>query len=251
MRELWFGDKLFAIEEGTGTPLVALHGGLADHRLTRGMLGALAGPLRLITPDLRGSGRSHDPGPLTWDRLADDIPALLDHLALPRAIVLGMSSASGVAVRFALRHPDRLAALVAMLPVYPGRDRGLTDAQRATFAMMDALGRRAPAEGPRVLLPLLERLPPERRERAAASLHELDPASIAATTAWPASGEQPFETAGELRAITAPALIVPGSDATHPADVAALYAAELPHATVVRDPDVTAAIAAWCATIDP
>ena len=85
MKEFRFeatGASLFATESGTGTPLIFIHGGLANQQSVR--LWASQIPAHLITPDLRGSGRSHDPGPLRWDQLADDVAALAAHLGLAR-----------------------------------------------------------------------------------------------------------------------------------------------------------------------
>jgi len=247
--EVWFeraGTRLLAVVSGDGPPLVVLHGGLADHRAARYALAALPAGWRLITPDLRGSGRSHDPGPLTWDALADDVAALLDHLGLARAVVGGTSFGSGVAVRVALRHPARVAGLVLLRPVFPGADRPLAPAAAAAMAAMGALGRRAVAEGVAVFRPLFARLPDAVRAVALAMLDGFDPASVAATTALLASGTQPLASAADLAAVGVPALVVPGDDAEHPAEVAALYARHLPDCTVADPGSVGAAVDALC-----
>jgi carboxymethylenebutenolidase len=229
--EVWFesrGTRLFAVECGAGTPLVLLHGALADHRaaLSAFGFGAEVPPgVRLIAPDLRGSGRSIDPGPLAWDQLAEDVRALLDHLKIDRAIAGGISSGSGVAVRFALMHPGRTAGLVIVTPVHGGGP--LTEAQAKTFAMIDALGQRAPTEGAGVLRPLYDRLLEPVRSRALAAVEGFDGASVAATTALLASGLPPLSDPSELSRIQAPALLIPGNDDLHPAPVSAIYAANL------------------------
>jgi hypothetical protein len=117
---------------------------------------------------------------------------------------------------------------------------------------MNALGSRVVAEGIAVLLPLFDALPPPLRDRARAMVAAYDPASVAATTAFLASGAQPFATAAELAAITAPALVVPGFDATHPRAVAELYQRHLPHCTFREATPETyaAAIAEWHAGQD-
>jgi hypothetical protein len=68
-------------------------------------------------------------------------------------------------------------------------------------------------------------------------VRSFDPASVASTTRFLASGVQPFRALGELSAVRVPALIVPGSDPEHPAEVAEGYAAALPQATLA-DPGV-------------
>lgn len=55
----------------------------------------------------------------------------------------------------------------------------------------------------------------------------LDPASVAATTRFPASRVQPSESAHELASIEAPVLLVPGADPEHPAEIAEIYARHL------------------------
>jgi len=244
--EIWFehaGTRLYAVDTGTGLPIVLLHGGLATHVACRMYSGPLETRFRVITPDLRASGRSVYAGPLSWDLLADDLAALVRHLGLERVVIGGTSFGSGVATRVALRHPEIVAALAVMHPVFPGADRGLPATADAAMAVMDAAGRRAPAEGVEVLFPLFDALPPEIRARGRALAATYDPASVAASTAFMASGAQPFETAAELAAITAPALVVPGIDPQHPVEVAELYRAHLPRCTYRVEPDLARAIA--------
>jgi pimeloyl-ACP methyl ester carboxylesterase len=233
---IWFeraGIRLFAVERGAGVPVIFLHGGLADHRAAQHVAGATAAPpYRLITPDLRGAGRSRHPGPLTWADLADDVAALACHLGVARAVVGGSSFGAGCAVAVALRHPALVAALVLVTPAYGGAELGLAPAQAAAMAAMDAAGRRCPREGITALHPLFAALPDPLRARARAMVDGFDPASVAATTAFMASGAQPFAAATELAAIAAPVLLVPGTDPTHPPEVAAVFRRHLRDCTV-------------------
>jgi hypothetical protein len=109
------------------------------------------------------------------------------------------------------------------MPAFGGAELGLAPAQAAAMRAMDDAGRRAPAEGVEVLFPLLDALPAELRDRARALFATYDPASVACSTRFLASGAQPFARADDLAAIAAPALIVPGTDATHPPEVAAVF----------------------------
>jgi pimeloyl-ACP methyl ester carboxylesterase len=167
-------------------------------------------------------------------------------------VVGGVSSGTGVVVRFALRHPERAAGLVLVSPIYGGAKAGLTAHQAETFRLMDAFGSRATAEGVHVLDPLYERLPSPVRERALRMVDGFDAASVAATTRFLASGAQPFDAFEELRAIDVPTLLVPGADELHPASVSEAHAASLPRCTVAaNDGDVgaigaIAAIGAFC-----
>lgn len=238
-REIWFesdGARLYAVALGSGHPLVLLHGGLGDHRAALLRLGSLAASYRILAPDLRGSGRSVHAGALSWDQLADDVCALLEHLEIEQAVIGGMSAGSAVALRFALRHPQRALGLILMAPVYAGQDRGLTEEQLAAFRAMEEAGQRALEQGVEALRPLYEQLPPPIRERAIEMMLGFDAASVAATTRFLASGVQPMGAAQDLAAIDAAALLVPGTDAEHPAEVCDLYARHLRH-HVVADPE--------------
>ena len=224
--------ELFFETTGSGPAVILLHGGLATHAACRPYADALAPRFTVITPDLRGSGRSRDPGPLTWDLLADDIAALAVRLGHTRVAVGGISMGSGVAVRVALRHPALVSALVLIHPAFAGADVGLVPAQAAAMQAMDAAGSRAPREGVQVLLPLFDSMPPAIRERARAIIADYDPASVAATTKLLNDGTQPFERGEDLRAIDAPAFVVPGVDPTHPAEFAEIYRRNIPRCTI-------------------
>lgn len=184
---------------------------------------------------------------MSWDQLAKDLAALMDHLGIHRAVIGGVSTGTGVALRFTLQCPQRVAGVVLVTPVYGGHDRRLTVQQAATFKMMDDVGSRALAEGVQVLGPLFANLPPEVREQAFAMIEGFDAASVAATTRFLASGAQPFSSASDLRAINVPTLLVPGSDALHPPEVSDLHSAAIPNCTVLRaGPDLAGAIGDFC-----
>lgn len=251
MREIWFesaGTRLFAVEDGDGRAIVILHGGMASHVAVLPLIAPLAPRYRVIAPDLRGSGRSWSGVPLTFDRLADDVAALLDHLGVKRSVVGGASGGSGVALRFALRHPGRTAGLVLVKPVYGGAERGYTEPQKQTFAGMDAIASRALAEGVQVLRPLYANLPPGVRERALAMVEDFDAASVVETSRFVASGAQPFASAADLGSLAVPTLLVRGDDALHPAEVSDLYAENIPSCTVVPAAvaDVASEIGVFC-----
>jgi 3-oxoadipate enol-lactonase len=250
LREHWLerdGVRLFVAETGEGTPIVLLHGGLANHLSCWLYAAPLASRFRVITPDLRGAGRSHFVHALTWDAIADDLAAIVRGLGLPRVVVGGSSLGAAAAVAFALRHPDLVGALLVLSPAYGGGELGLTPTQEAAMSAMDAAGRRAPGEGIDVMFPLFDSLPPEIRERARRVVATFDPASVAATTAFMASGAQPFQRGEELRAIAVPALVVPGADPTHPREVADVLAAQLPRADLRQagPAELGGVIAAW------
>jgi 3-oxoadipate enol-lactonase len=107
------GWRLFFEDRGQGPPLLLIHGLFMDHTMLDPLADALSGRYRVITPDLRGHGRSeHRAEERTlWDVMEDQV-ALLDALGIERAVWGGASVAGPVALRAALRHPDRVAGLI-------------------------------------------------------------------------------------------------------------------------------------------
>ena len=100
-------------EAGHGIPLVLLHAFPLSSAMWEAQRAELAEVCRVITPDQRGFGRSplgDDPPSLEY--AADDLAALLDRLGLHRVVVGGLSMGGYVAMAFAARYPDRVAALV-------------------------------------------------------------------------------------------------------------------------------------------
>lgn len=247
--ELWFesgGTRLYAREAGRGVPILLLHGTLASHAAVRPIAADLARNHRVITPDLRGAGSSIWRGTLDYDLLADDLVALLRELDLETAVVAGVSSGAGAALRVALRHPERVTALALVRPLHGGAEVPFSEAQRATFAAMHGAARRCLGEGMGALHGLFMPLPEGVRERALAMVDGFDPESTAATTALLASDSQPFARADELTALRCPVLLVRGHDALHPPEVSALYERAIEGCRVeAADCDVAGAIARW------
>jgi 3-oxoadipate enol-lactonase len=93
--------------------LLLVHGFPLDRRLWGAQVGALATMTRVISPDLRGHGKSQIvPGPFTMDQHADDLAALLDHLKIRRAVVAGLSMGGYVAFAFWRRYPAQVQGLI-------------------------------------------------------------------------------------------------------------------------------------------
>ena len=95
------------------TPLILLHGGLGSGEMFGPILPTLAATHRVIAVDLQGHGRTADiDRPLDIRLMGDDIAALIDHLGLGRADVMGYSLGGGVALQTAARHPEVVHRLV-------------------------------------------------------------------------------------------------------------------------------------------
>ena len=70
---------------------------------------------QVITVDLQGHGRTADIArPLSYERMADDIAALIKYLGLQRADIMGYSVGGGVALRTAIQYPNRVRKLVVV-----------------------------------------------------------------------------------------------------------------------------------------
>ena len=94
-------------------PLILLHGGLGSGEMFGPILPTLASTHRVIAVDLQGHGRTADiDRPLDIRLMGDDIAALIDHLGLGRADVMGYSLGGGVALQTAVRHPEVVRRLV-------------------------------------------------------------------------------------------------------------------------------------------
>lgn len=111
------GLDMHYLEQGSGQPLLLLHG-FPDHAAAwRPLADRLAPELSLIAPDLRGYGRTSRPGSVAdyrLDLLVGDVVALLDALDLPRAYICGHDWGGVLAFAVAERHPARVAGLIAL-----------------------------------------------------------------------------------------------------------------------------------------
>ena len=96
-----------------GTPLVLIHSLGTDLRLWDDLIPRLDPTLRLVRFDLRGHGLSADAaGELTLVDFSADLAALLDHLEIDKAVLLGISIGGLIALDFALRNKARVSSLI-------------------------------------------------------------------------------------------------------------------------------------------
>lgn len=102
---------------GTGSPILMIHGtgGGFDQGLTFAE-GLLPHGFKVIAPSRFGYLRSDFPQDPTSERQADAFVELLDQLGIARIAVAGGSAGALSAAQFALRHPDRCAALILIVP---------------------------------------------------------------------------------------------------------------------------------------
>ncbi|WKU43544.1 alpha/beta fold hydrolase [Streptomyces sp. VNUA116] len=107
------GIRIAYQAEGDGTPLVLLAGQANNHHWWDGVRGDFQDAHRTITLDYRGTGASDKPDePYSTEGFARDVIAVLDALGVERAHVYGTSMGGRVAQQLAVRHPERVSALV-------------------------------------------------------------------------------------------------------------------------------------------
>jgi pimeloyl-ACP methyl ester carboxylesterase len=106
------GGRIYYEAAGQGDPVILIHGGFGDRRMWDAQFAALARGFRVVRYDHRGFGRSTRPtAPYS---ATQDLLALLDHLEIPAAHIVGNSMGGGIALDFAVLHPDRVKKLVVV-----------------------------------------------------------------------------------------------------------------------------------------
>ena len=125
------GVDVFYREAGPDdAPVVLLlHGFPTSSRMFRNLIPALSDAYRVIAPDYPGFGHSAVPDRTefgyTFDHLADVTDGLLDQLGIEDFALYVMDFGAPVGFRLALRHPERLSAIIAQnAPLYPEKPQG-------------------------------------------------------------------------------------------------------------------------------
>lgn len=114
------GLKMYYEVYGNGKPIVLLHGSYMNIPLNWShMIPLLANNRQVIVTEMQGHGRTKDISrELSYEGMADDVSALLKHLKIDSADILGYSMGGGVAFQFAVRHPEQLRRLVILSGTY-------------------------------------------------------------------------------------------------------------------------------------
>lgn len=261
--------RLHGETRGEGPPVVLCHGITATRRYV--LHGSSALPragYAVTTYDARGHGES-DPAPVGkgygYPELVGDLERVIAaEVGEERFVLGGHSMGAHTAVAYALRHPQRLAGLVMIGPVYTG------EIQPQSLEYWDGLATALESDGfdgfvayigarqgidsrwrDSVLRFTRERLLLQRHPEALAQALREVPRS------------RPFGSLTELGAIDVPALVVASNDDAdpgHPFEAAAAYAEALPRARLVSEAEgesplawqggkLSREIAAFCAEI--
>jgi pimeloyl-ACP methyl ester carboxylesterase len=241
VRRLEDGSELILDGEiaGQGPPVVLLHGLSATRRnVVQGSRALLRRGYRLIAYDARGHGASSPGTRYGYPDLIEDLEAVLDDLGLDRVALVGSSMGAATGMAFAMRHPERVAAVVQITPAYNGAartgnvDDGAWDAmatgleQGGVDAFVDVAQPAGAGQGWKEIAREAVRQRMERHE------HPLEVAQ--------ALREMPRSAAWDgleaLKGVQTPVLIVASRDEMdhlHPLAVAQEYARLLPNAELV------------------
>lgn len=137
--------------EGQGEPIVLLNGGLMTLSSWEDIARRLAASFTVIRCDFRGQLRSPGPPPPDLAGHAADLAALLDHLGIPRAHIIGTSFGGEVGLHFAATHPKQTASLIAATVT----DLAEPEFQAGSTRLRQACERVAHGEDPRPLWDLM------------------------------------------------------------------------------------------------
>jgi pimeloyl-ACP methyl ester carboxylesterase len=241
VRTLSGGERLVLAGEtaGEGPPVVLLHGLSATRRnVVQGSRALLRRGYSLIAYDARGHGASSPAPGYSYADLLEDLEAVLASLDVERAAFAGSSMGAATAMAFAMRHPERTAAVVQITPAYNGAartgnvDDGAWDAMAAGLedggvdAFVDVAQPAGAGEGWKQIAREAVRQRMERHE------HPLEVAqalrSMPRSAAW--------DGLDALRDVEVPVLIVASRDEMdhlHPLAIAEEYGRLLPNAELI------------------
>jgi pimeloyl-ACP methyl ester carboxylesterase len=236
--------------EGQGPPVVLCHGITATRRqVLHGSRALARGGHSVISYDARGHGES-DPAPAgeraplgggyVYPELVADLEAVVaDRVGEGDFALAGHSMGAHTAVAYALAHPERVATLVVVGPVYDG---SISD---ASLEYWDGLADALQAGGVDAFVDYVVRVQgsdPAWRDsvrrftRARMEAHRHLDAVADALREVPRS--RPFDSLADLEGLEVPALVVASGDVAdpgHPYATAAEYARRLPRAELVSE----------------
>ncbi len=213
------GIKIYYAIYGRGSPVIFLHGGLANTDYWGHQVPAVAAHHTVILIDSRGHGRtSRDARPYGYDLMADDVVAVLDALKVQKADVVGWSDGGILGIDLALRHPERVGKVFAFAAntVTSGVKEGVE--KNPTFAAY------------------IERAGHEYATHSATP-NEYNAFVDQISKMW---AEQPNWTDEQLKSIKTPILVVDGDhDEAIKREHTEYIAATIPHAGLLILPNVS------------
>jgi pimeloyl-ACP methyl ester carboxylesterase len=109
------GLQMYYEIHGQGEPLVLIHGAFSTIEMWGPFLATLAQDHQVIAVELQAHGHTADiDRPFSYEAFGDDVAALMEHLGIQQADVVGYSMGANTALRLAIQHPDKVRKLVAI-----------------------------------------------------------------------------------------------------------------------------------------
>jgi pimeloyl-ACP methyl ester carboxylesterase len=201
-------DILYFTEQGSGPPLLLIHGLMVTGEMFEPVVAHVAERHRVIIPDLRGHGRSRSlPPSYSVMQHANDLAQLLDHLGVASTAVLGYSQGGAVAQQLVLDHPQRCRRLI-LVCTYAFNMATVRERLEGylTPVILRLLGMKRFAK--LVISQGLKNLPSERARQVAAVIAGQDRKLM--IIAW--KEVMKFDSREHLREISCPVLIVAGTN---------------------------------------
>lgn len=207
------GVKLYYEVYGAGEPLLLVHGNGVSIGSFAAQIDYFRKDYKVIAMDSRDQGKSGDsPDKITYEKMTDDLAALLDHLNIGPVYVLGWSDGGIEALLLGIRHPAKVKKIAAMAANLNPSEQALYPEVVAAFkSMLDSM----PAAS--------KETPEGKRELKVAQM----------------LFDEPHIDASALEAITAPTLVLAGDhDAIRDEHTLEIYR-HIPNSQLCIIPDAT------------
>ncbi len=105
--------SLYYREKGSGIPFILLHGNGEDGNYFKHQIDYFSNNYRMIAVDTRGHGKSpRGNAPFTMEQFAEDLNNLLIKSDISQAIILGFSDGANIAMKYAIKYPEKIKALI-------------------------------------------------------------------------------------------------------------------------------------------
>ncbi|MFY9614762.1 MAG: alpha/beta hydrolase [Candidatus Dormiibacterota bacterium] len=215
------GVRTYYEAEGSGEPILMLHGGLCAIETFGGLRAQLAQNYRVYLPERRGTGRTPDvDGAYHYEAMAQDTIAFMDAVGLTACHVLGFSDGANVGMIIALQRPEFVRTQVFI----GGNINHDGDPPEAKgMLQMDKMPHEA-------LPPMLHDL------YAAVSPDGADHWDVVVDKTWKMIQTEPTMTLDDLRHVATPTLMLFGEQDMVTAEYAAEMQAALPNSKLIIVP---------------
>jgi len=210
------GISLAFVEEGSGQPLILIHGSVSDYREWSEQIPAFARNYRVIAI----SRRYHWPNAVpdsnadaSVERQTDDLAAIMSGLKISSANIIGHSFGGLIALNFALHYPKFVRCLVLAEPAAsgvlgnsPDDSSVANEAQAIRAEMKEAF---ASGDSERIVRTYADHVAPGQFEKASPQLRQMLLANVPAFQLDFTSRRSPF-TCDDARRISIPVLVISG-----------------------------------------